>query len=330
MRQFRLPLLILVLLIVGALLFLYLQQTADAKTRAYGFIDVKESTLAFDIAGRIDKLYVDEGAMVEKGALLATLDTTKLQLQLKAQSAQCARLKAELTKLEGGYRPELKAQAHSEVARLQAAAALANLSAQRAERLYRQHSISTQERDEAHYGALQAKAALDNAQAVATQYEQGYEAGDIAAKRAELAQCKAQQELLDYQITTQSKLFAPISGSIRSRLQELGNQVSAQVPVFYVAPRTPKLARFYVSELVLDKLKVGSAVTIANAAGHQVRATISAIAESAMFTPKTVQTEELRPDLVYEVRAEFADEAGQFRLGQAITVYLDDATFKRT
>jgi HlyD family secretion protein len=42
----------------------------------------------------------------------------------------------------------------------------------------------------------------------------------------------------------------------------------------------------------------------------------------AEFTPKTVQTEELRPSLVYEVRVFVKDPADELRLGMPATVRL--------
>ena len=43
----------------------------------------------------------------------------------------------------------------------------------------------------------------------------------------------------------------------------------------------------------------------------------------AEFTPKTVQTEDLRTSLVYEVRATLADPQGLLRLGMPVTVEVD-------
>lgn len=329
MRRFLLPLLLLTVLICSAVFILYLKQDSATALRAYGFIDVDESTLAFDISGRIVSLNVNEGTVVRQGQVLATMDTKAIELERSAQQAQCKMLEAELEKLQGGYRFELIAAAKAEAARLQAAASLAKLSASRAQQLYAKRALSAQERDEAVYSKQQADAAWAQAKAQLQQYEHGYEKSDITAKDAELKACQAQLNLLSYRINVQSKLTAPRDGIIRSRLQELGNQVTAQVPVFYLAPREEKTARFYVNELMLATLSVGSRVMLSNAAGDRAEAYISAIADTAMFTPKTVQTEELRPDLVYEVRADFMDAPGAFRLGQAITVYLDADALNR-
>jgi HlyD family secretion protein len=47
---------------------------------------------------------------------------------------------------------------------------------------------------------------------------------------------------------------------------------------------------------------------------------ISPVAE---FTPKTVQTQELRTSLVYEVRVFVRDPSDELRLGMPATVYLN-------
>ena len=309
-------------LIGGAASLLYLQHSEDTTAAAYGFIDVRESVLSFEMSGRIEKLLVDEGAKVEAGQPVALLDTAVLRFELKEAQAQCEALRAQLNKLQGGYRPEVIAAAQAESKRLDAAAALADLSAQRAEELYKKRSLSAQERDDARYSARQAEAASKAAAAQLEQYQNGYEAADIAAKAAELTAAEAQRDRLKYALTEQSVLKAPTDGVIRSRLQDAGDMTGPQSAVFYLARTAVKKARFYVSELRLTGVKVGQEVTVTNTGGAALQARITAISPTAMFTPKTVQTEELRPDLQYEVQAEFADPDELFRLGQAVTVDL--------
>ena len=54
--------------------------------------------------------------------------------------------------------------------------------------------------------------------------------------------------------------------------------------------------------------------------GSSANAKVAYVSQTAMYTPRTVQTEELRADLVWEARADFSDEDGRFRLGQPISV----------
>lgn len=96
---------------------------------------------------------------------------------------------------------------------------------------------------------------------------------------------------------------------------------SPQTPVFYLSDVYQKKVRFYLNELQLQNVAPGDEVQVENAAGSRRSAVVSAISDSSMFTPKSVQTEDLRPELVYEVTALMEDEGREFRLGQAVTVY---------
>ncbi|MBO8415544.1 MAG: HlyD family efflux transporter periplasmic adaptor subunit [Proteobacteria bacterium] len=305
----------------GALV--YLNLAAEEGSRSYGFIDLRESALAFEISGRISALYADEGQHVQKGQLLAALDTQDLQHQLYVQQASCAVTAAELYKLEQGYRPELTAAAKAQVQKLSADLKLREAAAQRLEKLYRQKAASAQDRDDAVFSRDSAAAALQAQQAQLQQYQNGYEAADIEAKRRSLQQCRAQEQYLTYKIERQSRLYAPYSGLLRTRLMELGAMATVQSPVFYLSDVSEKKVRFYLPELEVSKVHPGEQVTVENAAGQRLRARVSAVSESAMFTPKNVQTEDLRPDLMYEVTALMADAHWLFRLGQAVTIYLD-------
>ena len=81
--------------------------------------------------------------------------------------------------------------------------------------------------------------------------------------------------------------------------------------------------RCYLTELQLVKVKTGNKVLIETASGTTISGNIAVISDTAMFTPKTVQTEELRPQLVYEVRIDVADPDEILRLGQSVSVIFE-------
>lgn len=316
--------LILIVLVAAALgAYFYLAQPEARKS--YGFIDLRESALSFEISGRIVKHHADEGQRVQEGQLLSELDTTDLSHQLEIQRASCEVVQKELEKLEQGYRPELVENARAQVQVLTADLKLKEAAFARIDKLYRQKAVSAQERDDASYARDSAEAALKAQQALLEQYERGYEQADIEVKRQSLKQCRAQEQYLSYKIESQSRLYAPYSGLLRSRLQEVGAMVTPQSPVFYLSDVDEKKVRFYLSELEVQQLSPGMAVTVENTAGLRAQAVVTAVSESAMFTPKNVQTEDLRPELMYELTAKLADPEGNFRLGQAVTIIMPDA-----
>lgn len=321
LKKLVLPLLLMAAAAAGACYWWFYPRAVEAGGKSHGFIDLRESALAFEISGRIAALYADEGEEAAAGQILARLDTAALQEQLSVQEASCRVQEAELAKLQAGYRAEQIAQAEAEVERLQAELQLRQAAASRQEKLFAARAVSAQERDDAVFARDSAAAALKAQQELLRQYKNGYEQADIDIAALNLQQCRAQEHYLRFQIDEQSVLRAPYAGMLRSRLQERGDMTSPQSPVFYLSDVYEKKVRFYLTEAQLQQVASGLEVQVENSSGSRAAAVVTAVSESAMFTPKNVQTEDLRPDLVYEVTALLRDEDRLFRLGQAVTVY---------
>ena len=96
-----------------------------------------------------------------------------------------------------------------------------------------------------------------------------------------------------------------------------------QRPVFTLALTQPKWVRVYVAEPDLGKVKPGLAARVmTDSQPDALTGKVSFIASTAEFTPKSVETEQLRTSLVYEVRILVDDAADVLRLGQPVTVQL--------
>jgi HlyD family secretion protein len=119
-------------------------------------------------------------------------------------------------------------------------------------------------------------------------------------------------------------LHAPEAAVVRSRLLEVGDMASPQRPVFELALTDPKWIRVYVDEPNLGRVKPGmdASVFTDSAPDKPISGKVGYISSVAEFTPKAVETEELRTNLVYEVRVRVDDKAGILRLGQPVTVKL--------
>jgi len=112
---------------------------------------------------------------------------------------------------------------------------------------------------------------------------------------------------------------------VRARLLEPGDLASPQRPVFTLAITQPKWVRAFVPEPRLSQIRPGMAASVSTDSDpeHPLAGRIGFISSVAEFTPKTVQTEELRTSLVYEVRVEVDDPANALRLGMPATVRID-------
>ena len=99
---------------------------------------------------------------------------------------------------------------------------------------------------------------------------------------------------------------------------------SPQKPVFNLAITDPKWVRAYVSEPDLGKIHPGmiASVSVDSFPDRHFEGWVGFISPVAEFTPKAVQTEELRTSLVYEVRVFVKDPSDELRLGMPATVHL--------
>src|SRR4029077_16770740 len=95
-------------------------------------------------------------------------------------------------------------------------------------------------------------------------------------------------------------------------------------PVYALAITDPKWVRAYIAEIDLGRIKQGmsASVTIDSYPDEPIPGRVGYISSVAEFTPKTVQTEELRTSLVYEVRVFVKDPSDQLHLGSPTTVHL--------
>ncbi len=290
----------------------------------YGNVDLRQVSLAFNGAERIARLDVEEGDRVTAGQVLGELDTRTLQLQIAQSEAQIAVQQQVLQRLKTGSRPEEIAQARAQVAAAQADAELAR---QQLERLLaiRQttsgRAVSQQDLDAAQARQKTALAQLENTRKAQQLVVAGPRKEDIAQAQAQLDVAVASLALLRHQLQ-QAQLKAPIDAVVRARLLEPGDMASPQRPVFTLAITDPKWVRAYVSGPDLGRVKPGMAATLQTDShpGQPLAGRVGFISSVAEFTPKTVQTEELRSSLVYEIRVLAEDPDDRLRLGMPVTV----------
>ena len=109
---------------------------------------------------------------------------------------------------------------------------------------------------------------------------------------------------------------------VNRRLLEPGDMASPSRAVFSLAVLSPKWVRAYVAETEMGRLRPGMKATVHTDSHPEqsVSGTIGFISSVAEFTPKSVETTELRTSLVYEVRIYVEDTQNILRLGMPATV----------
>lgn len=321
MKKVVIPLFVaLAVLLVLTYIFVF-HQSVDP-TRAHGTVDIKDSLLSFERSGKIESINVDEGSQVKKGDILARLDSKALDHQIKIQFAQCNAEQALLEQYQNGYLQEELDSAQATVNKTKAEVKLAKITYERHESLLKSKSISRQEFDSAKARYEEALASLSEAQAMLAKLQRGYRQEQVSAQVAKVNACKEQLNFLQYQIDSQGLIKAPFDGTIRTKTHELSDFVGAGETIFALTDESSKKIRIYLSQEQLSLIKLGQTVKVLLNDQSTIDGKISFISPTAMFTPKTVQVEDLRSDLVYEVSVEVADPKRKLFFGQALTVLL--------
>lgn len=287
----------------------------------YGNVDIRQVSLAFNSSERIDEMTKNEGDTVKKGEVLAKLNTRPLELAIERQKAAISAQEAQVEKLHNGSRSEDIAAAQAQVNALSATANNARVYYDRMLKLRSSGAISKQTADNAEAQWKSADANLNNAQAVLDKAVNGARKEDVSAAEAQLAELKAQLKTYEYNLS-QATLVAPEDGVVRSRLLEPGDMASPSVPVYMIGITTPKWVRAYVAENRLGDIHEGMKAKVYTDSdpNHPIEGQVGYISNTAEFTPKTVQTEELRTALVYEVRIYVQDPDNRLRMGMPATV----------
>ena len=287
-------------------------------------IDIRQVNLAFLWPERIKSILVEEGDFVKAGQPVAEQETDTLKIEIEQAKAAGQAAYQTYLALKNGSRPEDIAKAEAAVLVAQSRLHLAQKDFERVDGIFKStkgQGVSKQSLDTQSSQLQVAKNELFSAQKSLELAKIGPRAEDVARAYAQWQQTKAQVAQLELKLK-QSTLYAPLDTTVRSRLLQPGDMASAQVPVLALAINSPKWVRAYVNEVNLGKIKPGQQayVTIDAYPNEKIPGHVGFISSVAEFTPKTVQTPDLRTNLVYEVRILVDDKENHLRLGMPATV----------
>jgi HlyD family secretion protein len=325
-RRVLLGALALIAVIAALGTYLWRQRGANDPDGAFslsGNVDVHQVELAFRVSGRISAVKVQEGDKVSAGQVLAELDPVPFQTDVNSATADVAQAQAQLDKTRRGFRVEEVGQARATVAQRAADLENARVTLQRQEQLVAAGLVTHQQIDDAQARVHMGEAALAAAREQLTLELHGSRIEDIETQEAILAAAKARLEKAQTALSD-ATLLAPSNGIISVRARELGAIVQAGQTVYTLTLNDPVWIRAYVSQPRLGRIKPGMrvGVTIDSMPGKQYEGTVGFISPEAEFTPKTVQTEQVRDDLVYRVRVIANDPDNVFRQGMPVTVLI--------
>ncbi|WP_342321452.1 secretion protein HlyD [Kosakonia sp. BYX6] len=318
---------IVTVLIVLALLaalgggWMWYQSKQENGLTLYGNVDIRTVNLSFRVGGRLAALNVDEGDSVQAGQQLGEMDKAPYENALLQAQANVSTAQAKYELATAGYRAEEIAQAAAAVNQARAAWEYAQNYYQRQQGLWKSKVISANDLENARSSRDQAQATLKSAQDKLSQYRAGNRPQEIAQAKAGLEQAQAAlaQAQLDLHDTI---LVAPSNGTVLTRAVEPGSMLNAGSTVLTLSLTRPVWVRAYIDERNLHLAKPGQQILLytdgrPNTPYH---GKIGFVSPTAEFTPKTVETPDLRTDLVYRLRIIVTDADDNLRQGMPVTL----------
>ena len=306
------------------------------QVRVSGHVEATEVQASADVGGRVLEMRVAEGDRVEAGALIASLDTQDVRLQIDRTRAERQAAAAQLRLLKAGSRTEDIAQAGAQVesAVAEAGAADAELKAVRTDfnryqSLLDANAGSVKQRDDAQARVDVAEARRRAAEGRVTaarellaRFEAGTRLEEVEAAVARVASSDAQIAVLEKSLKD-AEVVSPVSGIVTQKLVDAGEIVARGTPLVVITDLDHAWANLFVPEPMVPRVALGQMATVFTDAGGQgLAGTVTFISPRAEFTPRNVQTTEERSKLVYRIKVSIDNRQGVLKLGMPVDAEL--------
>lgn len=298
--------------------------TDNGQIQLSGTVEAREVDLSFQVGGRIAQLDADEGRWIEQGDVVAALDPTDLQLALAQTTATANAAQANLEALKAGTRVQELRVAEADLQKAQSQLNFAKAEVKRVSFLVPKKLASEEQLEQAQLQYEVALASAEQAKQKLSLLREGPREEDIQRAEHEFVARTEAAEMTKQQLAY-ATLISPVTGMVTVRLSEAGEVVAPGQSIVRIAKTAQPWVRAYLNETQLGKVRVGQAAQVKTDGSPEVTFTgkLTFISPVAEFTPKTVETKELRVDLVYRIKVEVENPEGILKIGMPVDVLLE-------
>jgi multidrug resistance efflux pump len=337
----------------------------DTTLQGSGTVEARDVRVGSKIGGRIDKVLVREGDLVQPGQVLITFDDKELQAALEQSHANAekaergfrpeeiaearaaaAQAKADYEMRKNGYRKEDVDSAQDDVERAKADEIRTHLDFDRYEALARKDLVSKQQRDTAEANWKMALAQREMAQHKLDELQRGYRPEEIASVQARYEQAQANLEKLErgnrredvelakaayaYDLARfrERQVTAPSAAIVEVLDVRPGDLIAPNTPVATLLEKDQIYVRIYIPETEFGRIKLGqkAEIRVDSFPNTVFDGEVEQINQQAEFLPRNVQTREERVHQVFGVKIRINDPAGHVLAGMAADVKLKAAS----
>lgn len=269
----------------------------DESFDATGTFEATEVIVSSEAAGRILYLNVEEGDTLQKGQLIGAIDTMQLYLQKRQLERQIASLSSN--------RPNIEKQTSA----LREQITKQETECRRIQNLYNDGAATSKQLDDVQAQLKVLKGQLSAMLSTLNNNTVSIDENNAAA-RLQIAQVEDRLE--------KCHITAPLAGTVLAKYSEAGEMAVAGKPLIKIADLSRIHLRAYFTSEQLAELKLGQTVTVTADYGGESQidytGQITWIASECEFTPKTIQTQDSRANLVYAVKIAVKND-GRLKIG---------------
>jgi len=288
--------------------------------QATGTIEATTVELNAKTAGTIAKLTADTGETVAAGQLVAELFRNDLLAQRERDALGVLKAEAQLADLQSGAREQEKQEAATGISLAQVNLAKATTDLGRIETLFQNGAVPQADYDKAKTNAELAKNQLAAAEARLNLLEAGSRPQQIRAAQAEVERSRAVLKASDA-VLADLRVSSPIAGVVQSSNYEAGEYVPMGASLATVADLKDLWVKVYIPTDDLPQIKLGQQVSfVVSGLDKEYQGVVEEIATRGEFTPKTIQTQQERANVVFAVKVKIGDTGGVLKPGMPADV----------
>ncbi len=264
-----------------------------------GLIETEESIVSAETSGRVVQHRFDEGTELQIGDTLVVIDPSNLELELASARAGLDVLQAQLS------------SARVQVRQATAAEDFARTEFERVDRLVKSGTATDRQHDQASFELKNGSLARETAEAQVKTFQANVTKteSDIARLERRLKDCYA---------------LAPVSGVVTEKFVEPGELLSPGKSIARISRLDTVTVKVYLTADRFAGVKLGDPAKVSTETGGcNYPGTVIWTSDEAEFTPKNVETEEARADLVYAVKVSIPNPDRTLKVGMPVYVTLE-------
>lgn len=264
---------------------------------ASGTFEAEGTIISAEATGVIRQFDVEEGQELTAGQIIGYIDSTQLYLKKRQLESQIRALQ--------GRKPNIAVQ----LSALQAQLQTAQTERTRLEKLVAGDAATQKQLDDVNAQIEVLKKQI-NAQQSSLKISSDGISDDVATLQVQIEQLEDQ--------LAKHRLTAPQNGTVLAKIAKVNELTTVGKPLYKIADLQNITFRAFVTSAQLTQLKIGQNVRVFADFGEKKRreykGTISWISDKSEFTPKTIQTQDERANLVYAVKITVKND-GYLKIG---------------